>query len=319
MQLSIVIVNYKVLHLLLQCLDAVRKAMQQMDAEVFVVDNHSEDGSQALVEKYFPDVKYIANSANVGFAKANNQAIAQAKGKYVLLLNPDTIIAEDTLQNVCHFAQHAPAFGALGVRMIDRNGKFLPESKRNVPTLYSSFCKLTRWPITPRKEYYCTALSEHQAGEVPVLSGAFMLLHKEALGDVALLDERYFMYGEDIDLSYAITRAGYKNYYFPCTMVHYKGESTSYDAAYRRNFYGAMQLFYEKYYGKGVLNGLLKVITRLLAKIGSCKKESVVHMSKEVVTLSTQTMSYAEIIAYIEQNQGEKLVKIEHPTLQITV
>ncbi len=319
MQLSIVIVNYKVLHLLLQCLDAVRKAMQQMDAEVFVVDNHSEDGSQALVEKYFPDVKYIANSANVGFAKANNQAIAQAKGKYVLLLNPDTIIAEDTLQNVCHFAQHAPAFGALGVRMIDRNGKFLPESKRNVPTLYSSFCKLTRWPITPRKEYYCTALSEHQAGEVPVLSGAFMLLHKEALGDVALLDERYFMYGEDIDLSYAITRAGYKNYYFPCTMVHYKGESTSYDAAYRRNFYGAMQLFYEKYYGKGLLNGLLKVITRLLAKIGSRKKESVVHMSKEVVTLSTQTMSYAEIIAYIEQNQGEKLVKIEHPTLQITV
>ena len=319
MQLSIVIVNYKVLHLLLQCLDAVRKAMQQMDAEVFVVDNYSEDGSQALVEKYFPDVKYIANSANVGFAKANNQAIAQAKGKYVLLLNPDTIIAEDTLQNVCHFAQHAPAFGALGVRMIDRNGKFLPESKRNVPTLYSSFCKLTRWPITPRKEYYCTALSEHQAGEVPVLSGAFMLLHKEALGDVALLDERYFMYGEDIDLSYAITRAGYKNYYFPCTMVHYKGESTSYDAAYRRNFYGAMQLFYEKYYGKGLLNGLLKVITRLLAKIGSRKKESVVHMSKEVVTLSTQTMSYAEIIAYIEQNQGEKLVKIEHPTLQITV
>lgn len=319
MQLSIVIVNYKVLHLLLQCLDAVRKAMQQMDAEVFVVDNHSEDGSQALVEKYFPDVKYIANSANVGFAKANNQAIAQAKGKYVLLLNPDTIIAEDTLQNVCHFAQHAPAFGALGVRMIDRNGKFLPESKRNVPTLYSSFCKLTRWPITPRKEYYCTALSEHQAGEVSVLSGAFMLLHKEALGDVALLDERYFMYGEDIDLSYAITRAGYKNYYFPCTMVHYKGESTSYDAAYRRNFYGAMQLFYEKYYGKGLLNGLLKVITRLLAKIGSRKKESVVHMSKEVVTLSTQTMSYAEIIAYIEQNQGEKLVKIEHPTLQITV
>lgn len=319
MQLSIVIVNYKVPHLLLQCLDAVHKAMQQMDAEVFVVDNHSEDGSQALVEKYFPDVKYIANSTNVGFAKANNQAIAQAKGKYVLLLNPDTIIAEDTLQNVCHFAQHAPAYGALGVRMIDRNGKFLPESKRNVPTLYSSFCKLTRWPITPRKEYYCTALSEHQAGDVPVLSGAFMLLNKEALGNVALLDERYFMYGEDIDLSYAITRAGYKNYYFPCTMVHYKGESTHYDATYRRNFYGAMQLFYEKYYGKGLLNGLLKVVTRLMAKIGSRKKESVVHMSKEVVTLSTQTMSYAEIIAYIEQNKGEKLVKIEHPTLQITV
>ncbi len=208
MQVSIVIVNYKVPHLLLQCLDAVHKAMQQMDAEVFVVDNHSEDGSQALVEKYFPDVKYIANSTNVGFAKANNQAIKMAKGKYVLLLNPDTIIAEDTLQNVCHFAQHAPAFGALGVRMIDRNGKFLPESKRNVPTLYSSFCKLFKWPISPQKGYYCTTVLEQQVGEVPVLSGAFMLLNKEALGDVALLDERYFMYGEDIDLAYAITRAG---------------------------------------------------------------------------------------------------------------
>ena len=319
MQLSIVIVNYKVPHLLLQCLDAVHKAMQQMDAEVFVVDNHSEDGSQALVEKYFPDVKYIANSTNVGFAKANNQAIAQAKGKYVLLLNPDTIIAEDTLQNVCHFAQHAPAFGALGVRMIDRNGKFLPESKRNVPTLYSSFCKLTRWPITPRKEYYCTALSEHQAGEVPVLSGAFMLLNKEALGYVALLDERYFMYGEDIDLSYAITRAGFKNYYFPCTIVHYKGESTHYDATYRRNFYGAMQLFYEKYYGKGLVNGLIKLVARLLVKMGGKKKQPNAVANQEVVTLSTQQLSYADIIAFFEQNKGEKQVKIEHPTLQITV
>ena len=319
MQLSIVIVNYKVPHLLLQCLDAVHKAMQGLDAEVFVVDNHSEDGSQALVAKHFPAVNYVANSTNVGFAKANNQAIRQAKGKYVLLLNPDTIIAEDTLKNVCHFAQHAPAFGALGVRMIDMNGRFLPESKRNVPTLYSSFCKLTNWPIIPKKDYYCTDLLEHQAGEAPVLAGAFMLLNKEALGNVALLDERYFMYGEDIDLSYAITRAGYKNYYFPCTMVHYKGESTSYDAAYRRNFYGAMQLFYEKYYGKGLMNALLKVVTHLMAKIGGCKKESVIQVSNEVVTLSTQIMSYTEIIAYIEQNQGEKRVKIEHPTLQITV
>lgn len=319
MQLSIVIVNYKVPYFLLQCLDAVQKAMRQLECEVFVVDNHSEDGSQELVTTHFPWVTYIANETNVGFAKANNQAIAQAKGKYVLLLNPDTIIPEDCLENVCHFASHAPSFGALGVRMIDVMGRYLPESKRNVPTLYASICKLLKLPVSPRKGYYCNAVAEQQTGEVPILAGAFMLLNKEVLGDVALLDERYFMYGEDIDLSYAITRAGLKNYYFPCTILHYKGESTEYNATYRRNFYGAMQLFYEKYHGGGLVSTLLKGLTYCMEKLGSRKKGTEVKDNLPVVTLSTHTMSYAKIIDFIEQNQGEKRIQIAHPDLQFTV
>ena len=204
-ELSVVIVNYKVPYYLLQCLDAVKKASSLIRCEVIVVDNASDDNSQALVEKYFPTVVYVANEKNEGFAKANNKAIAMAKAPYVLLLNPDTIIAEDALQNVCHFAKNMPQFGALGVRMIDASGRFLPESKRSLPTVWNAICKFLHLPLSGKNSYYYTQLGDKQVGEVPILSGAFMLLHKAALGDVAYLDERYFMYGEDIDISYAIT------------------------------------------------------------------------------------------------------------------
>ena len=325
MKLSVIIVNYNVKHFLEQCLYSVRRAAEKVQsAEVIVVDNASSDGSVGYIRNRFPDIRLIASNENLGFARANNLAMRESKGEYVLLLNPDTIVAENTFLHFVDFMDKHPDAGACGAYMLHTDGTFALESRRGLPTPFVAFCKMSGLTsLFPKSKifgrYYMRYLNETKVNPIEIVSGAFMFMRREALDKVGLLDEDFFMYGEDIDLSYAITRAGYKNYYFPCTMVHYKGESTSYDAAYRRNFYGAMQLFYEKYYGKGLLNGLLKVITRVLAKIGSRKKESVVHMSKEVVTLSTQTMSYAEIIAYIEQNQGEKLVKIEHPTLQITV
>ena len=319
-QLSVVIVNYKVPYFLLQCLDAVQRAAVGLDCEVLVVDNDSQDGSEELVARHFPSVTYIANPQNEGFAKANNKAIARAKGKYVLLLNPDTIIAEDTLQQVCHFADHAPDFGALGVRMIDPNGRFLPESKRGLPTIANALCKMLHFPYRGRNDYYYTQVQEHQVGVVPVLAGAFMLLNKQALGDATLLDERYFMYGEDIDLSYAVTLAGYKNYYFPTTILHYKGESTVYDAKYMRNFYGAMQLFYQKYHGKGLVNSLLKLQTRCMVCLGKWRGAKVAMPDeRETVVLSTDECSYAAIIDFIEQNKGEKRVVVKHPNFQCCV
>ncbi len=319
-ELSVVIVNYKVPYYLLQCLDAVKKASSLIRCEVIVVDNASDDNSQVLVEKYFPTVIYVANEKNEGFAKANNKAIAMAKAPYVLLLNPDTIIAEDALQNVCHFAKNMPQFGALGVRMIDASGRFLPESKRSLPTVWNAICKFLHLPLSGKNSYYYTQLGDKQVGEVPILSGAFMLLHKAALGDVAYLDERYFMYGEDIDISYAITLSGYKNYYLPCTMLHYKGESTRYDARYMRNFYGAMQLFYQKYNGKGVVYFLLKILTKIMVLLASLRSTpQKLDDKREVVTLSTVQYTYAQIIEFMEQNQGACRVQIEHPTMGFVV
>lgn len=320
MRLSVIIVNYKVRNYLLQCLDAVTKAMQHVQAEVIVVDNASGDDSKKWVETYFPQVVYVANTTNVGFAKANNRAIAMAKGKYVLLLNPDTILPEDALVNMLHFAQRAPLFGALGVRMINAEGQFLPESKRALPTVANSLAKVLHLPFLTKNPYYYTALDEFQSGEVPVLAGACMLLNKEQLGQVAYLDERYFMYGEDIDLSYAITRAGFKNYYLPLTIVHYKGESTIYNATYMRHFYGAMQLFYQKYHGKGVVNTGLKLLTHLMVWVGKYRKNTTKKNHQEAVTaLSTQTHTYAQIIDYIQQHAGKERVKILHPTMNITL
>lgn len=319
-ELSVIIVNYKVPHYLLQCLDAVHKASKQLSCEVIVVDNASNDGSQLLVQQYFPSVIFIANEQNEGFAKANNKAIALAKGKYVLLLNPDTIIAEDTLQNCCHFADNMPQFGALGVRMVDAKGCFLPESKRSVPTIWNAICKFLHLPLAGNKSYYYQVLSDKQVGEVPILSGAFMLMNKQALGDVVYLDERYFMYGEDIDLSYAITLAGCKNYYFPATIVHYKGESTRYDARYMRNFYGAMQLFYEKYHGKGLVYALLTLLTHIMVAFASLRSQKALPAVGEPdITLSTRQYTYAQIIDCIEQNKGSKRIRIEHPSMEFVI
>lgn len=232
-------------------------AIRNVDAEVFVVDNNSVDGSVAMVEAKFPQVKLIANKDNAGFSKANNQAMRLAIGEYVLLLNPDTLVEEDTFEKVVAFMDSHPDAGGLGINMVDGKGNFLPESKRSLPTPEVAFYKIfgLSWLFPGSKRfgrYHLSYLDKNETHEVEVLSGAFMLMRKEALDKVGLLDEDYFMYGEDIDLSYRIILGGYKNYYYPgARIIHYKGESTKKGSLnYVYVFYNAMAIFARKHFSK---------------------------------------------------------------------
>lgn len=258
MKLSVVIVNYNVKHFLEQCLHSVYKAAAGIETEIFVVDNNSVDGSAQLIREKFPNLHFIENKENLGFSKANNQAIRMAKGKYILLLNPDTVLEEDTLKKVTDFMDSHPDAGGLGVKMIDGKGNFLPESKRGLPTPQVAFYKMFGISkLFPKSKtfgkYHLSYLSENEIHEVDVLAGAFMLLRKETLDKIGLLDETFFMYGEDIDLSYRITLGGYKNYYFPeTTIIHYKGESTKKGSLnYVKVFYNAMAIFARKHFTGG--------------------------------------------------------------------
>lgn len=258
MKLSVVIVNYNVKHFLEQCLNSVAAAVKHCETEVFVVDNNSVDGSCNMLREKFPWVKLIENKKNYGFSYANNQAIRESAGEYVLLLNPDTVIEEDTLKSVCDFMDSHPDAGGLGVKMIDGKGRFLPESKRGLPTPKVAFYKifgLSKFFPKSKKfgKYHLTYLDKDEIHKVDVLSGAFMLLRAETLKKVGLLDETFFMYGEDIDLSYRITLGGYNNYYFPkTTIIHYKGESTKKGSVnYVVVFYNAMKIFARKHFSEG--------------------------------------------------------------------
>lgn len=257
MKLTVVIVNYNVRYFLEQCLHAVQKAASKVSSEIIVVDNASVDGSCPMVEARFPEVHLICNQENVGFSKANNQAIRMARGEYILLLNPDTVVEEDCFLKAVRFMDETPDAGALGVKMIDGQGKFLPESKRGLPTPEVAFWKIFGFTkLFPHSikfaRYYLGHLSNDQIHRVEVLAGAFMLIRKAALDKTGLLDEAFFMYGEDIDLSFRITQAGYQNYYFPeTTIIHYKGESTKKGSInYVKVFYNAMLIFARKHFSK---------------------------------------------------------------------
>ena len=258
MKLTVVIVNYNVRHFLEQCLLSTFKALQGIDAEVYVVDNNSVDGSVAMVREKFPEAICLSNTENVGFSKANNQAMRLAKGEYVLLLNPDTVVQEDTFTRcIAYMDEHSEA-GGMGVKMIDGKGNFLPESKRGLPTPMVALYKLSGLiKLFPRSRnfghYYMGHLPENETNNVEILAGAFMLMRKKTLDKVGLLDEDYFMYGEDIDLSYRILKGGYKNVYFADTqIIHYKGESTKKGSLnYVFIFYKAMQIFAQKHFSSG--------------------------------------------------------------------
>ena len=254
-QLSVIIVNYNVKYFLEQCLRAVQRAQKGLNVEVWVVDNHSADDSVAMVQEKFPAVRLIANKDNPGFSKANNQAIRQAQGQYILLLNPDTVVGEDTFSKTIEFMDAHPEAGGLGVKMVDGAGVFLPESRRGFPSPFVAFAKtfgLARlFPKSKRfNRYHLGYLDPAQTHEADVLSGAFMLMRKSVLEQIGLLDEQFFMYGEDIDLSYRIQLGGFKNFYFPeTTIIHYKGESTKKGSLnYVRTFYHAMILFARKHF-----------------------------------------------------------------------
>ncbi len=256
-KLSVIIVNYNVQHFLEQCLSSVERAVDGIDSEVFVVDNNSIDGSVAMVRDRFPWVKLIENRENTGFSKANNQAIRESNGEYVLLLNPDTIVKEDTFKRCIDFMDDHPDAGGLGVKMMDGKGRFLPESKRGLPTPEVAFYKIfglsALFPKSRRfGKYHLGFLDKNETFEIQILSGAFMWMRKEALDKVGLLDEDFFMYGEDIDLSWRIIKGGYKNYYFPETsIIHYKGESTKKTSVnYVFVFYRAMVIFARKHFSQ---------------------------------------------------------------------
>ncbi|MFM8243908.1 MAG: glycosyltransferase family 2 protein [Crocinitomicaceae bacterium] len=255
--LSIIIVNYNVEYFLEQCLNSVYNAIEGINAEVFVVDNNSVDNSIEMVKAKFPSVKCIENKVNVGFSKANNQAILESNSEFILLLNPDTVVEESTFRKVIDFMKNHPDAGGLGVRMVDGKGRFLPESKRGLPTPAVAFYKIfglsKLFKKSPKfNRYHLGYLAENKNHEVDILSGAFMLMRAEALEKVGLLDETFFMYGEDIDLSYRIQLGGWKNYYCSdTTIIHYKGESTKKSSVnYVFVFYRAMVIFAQKHFSK---------------------------------------------------------------------
>ena len=255
MKLSVIIVNYNVKYFLEQALISVRNASKGLAVEVFVVDNDSADDSVAMVQDKFPEVHLLANEKNVGFSVANNQAIRLARGEYVLLLNPDTIVEENTFSNCIDFMDKRPDVGALGVKMIDGSGQFLPESKRGLPSPFVAFSKMFGLSkLFPKSKifnhYHLGYLDKNETNEVEVLAGAFMFIRKSVLDEIGLLDETFFMYGEDIDLSYRIVQAGYKNYYLAnARIIHYKGESTKKGSLnYIRVFYNAMIIFAKKHF-----------------------------------------------------------------------
>lgn len=263
MKLSVVIVSYNVKYYLEQCLSSLQRALKGVEFEIFVVDNHSKDGSVEYLSKRFPNVQLIASPHNLGFARANNLAIGKSRGEYVLLLNPDTVVGESTIIDALHFMDEHLDAGSLGVRMLDTKGDDAKESRRGLPTPIVSFYKMSglcaRFPKSHRfGHYYMGYLPWDSPAPIEVVSGAFCLLRKTALDKVGLLDEDFFMYGEDIDLSYRVLKGGFQNYYFPARILHYKGESTQKSSfRYVHVFYEAMFIFFKKHYsGMSVLLSL---------------------------------------------------------------
>ena len=256
MKLSIIIVSYNVKHYLEQCLLSLFKAgRDNIPMEIFVVDNAGRDGSPAYIKERFPAAEYpnlhvIANARNIGFGKANNQALAKAKGEYILFINPDTIVAENTLHDAVTYADAHPQLGGLGTMMLHSDGKFANESRRGLPTPWTALCKMSGLcALFPKSKtfgkYYMQYLDKEQPSQIEIISGAFFLARKSALDQTGLFDEAFFMYGEDIDLSYRLLQKGYENHYIPSPIIHYKGESTQKSTfKYVHIFYTDMLIFF---------------------------------------------------------------------------
>ena len=245
-KVTIVIVSYNVCQLLDECLASVKKALEGIDGEIYVVDNCSKDHTIEVLQPRYPEVHFVANHENVGFARANNQAIRLSHSEYVLLLNPDTVVYEHTLHGVLDFLDSHPEAGGAGGRMFNREGQPAPESRRAIPTPWVSMLKMLGFT----RRYYMSHLSWDEPGRIEVISGAFCMLRRKALEQVGLLDEDFFMYGEDIDLSYRLLKGGWQNWYLPYDIVHYKGESTQKSSfRYVHTFYQAMLIFFRKHYG----------------------------------------------------------------------
>lgn len=286
MQLSIIIVNYNVKYFLAQALVAAQKAANGMEYEIIVVDNNSTDDSIAYLKPLFKEVIFIENKSNPGFGVANNQAAAIAKGKYLLILNPDTILTEQTLTDSLNQFERERLTGAIGVKMLTAKGAFLPESKRGFPSPWVSFCKTfglnALFPQTTLfGGYHLQYLSPDLVHQVEVLAGAYMMIPTELYRRIGGFDEQFFMYGEDIDLSYRITQEGYHNYYLPTPIIHFKGESTKTESLhYVKVFYEAMEIFYHKHYR------LDAYWMQLLVQIGIGARATIATLRRILLTAS---------------------------------
>jgi GT2 family glycosyltransferase len=254
MKLSVIIINYNFCEMLRHTLSSLIDAGKHIDYEIFIVDNSSTDKSVEMLRNEFPQFRVIANSKIEGYAKAYNEAIGMAKGEYILLVNPDIISSKKTLERAIEFMDIHTDSGGLGVRMVTPQGRFLPESNRGLTPSWISFFKLTGFAkLFPKSRLldrnHKDWVEEFQTSEVDFLNGAFMLLRKSALNETGLFDERFFMYGQDIDLSYRMRLAGYKNYYFPKTYIINAGERDmpKFNWHFIKYFYGAMLIFAFKY------------------------------------------------------------------------
>lgn len=304
MKLSVIILNYNVRYFLEACIKSVQAAITEIDAEIIVVDNNSPDDSCDMMKNVFPNIQLIANTENVGFAKANNQAVKAAKGEYVCILNPDTIVAEDTFTQLLQFAETKENLGSIGCKLIDGRGYFLPESKRNIPTPKVSLKKILG---SQNSGYYAT-LGENEVGKVDILVGAFMLMKKETYQTVGGFDEDYFMYGEDIDLSYKLKKAGFQNYYYGKTsVIHYKGESTLKDKTYAKRFYGAMQLFYKKHFRQNVIYDVVVTLGAKLIPLLSSAEKTIQKDVQNYLIVTDSEERFQQIAAVCNEKNGVQI------------
>lgn len=314
-KLSVIIVSYNVKYYLEQCLDSVVRSSCGINTEIIVVDNNSSDGTIEYLAHRFRDVLFVQNTENTGFAKANNQAIKISKGEYILLLNPDTILGEDVLPACIKFMDENQMAGATGVRMLKTDGSFALESRRGIPTPFTSFCKMTglctRFPKSRTfGHYYMQFLDESLPNQIEVISGAFMFIRRKTLAKSGLLDEDFFMYGEDIDLSYRMLMTGQNNYYLPVSILHYKGESTN-KTSYRyvTSFYKAMLIFIEKHYGHYNLFVTLPIKLAIYLKGAStfCKNKLLARKSMQVSQIQFIRQKHILIVS-----SGEGLEDIKY-------
>lgn len=313
MDLSVIIVNYNVKYFLEQCLHSVIRASANLEVEILVVDNHSADGSAQYLPHRFPSISFTWLDKNLGFSKANNLALKEAKGKYILFLNPDTILPEDCFDKALAFMRDRSDAGAIGVRMLDGAGYYLRESKRSFPSVRASFYKMSglskMFPDSPVfSAYYAAHLAEEGDHEVDVVAGAFMLVSKVCLDQVNGFDEDYFMYGEDIDLSYRILQAGFKNYYVSSiSIIHFKGESTKkYSKGYVKSFYGAMQLFVKKHYGQ---RGLTRFLMSASISVGSLFS-SARRSGKKVLEQDSRFTGMQQVAVVAGQKRFEESIRL---------
>jgi GT2 family glycosyltransferase len=287
MKLSVIILNYNVRYFLEQCVLSVQKALTNLDAEIIVVDNNSSDGSCEMMKQLFPHIKLIENPVNVGFPKGNNIAVAEAKGEYICILNPDTVVAEDTFEKILNYVTlsgvEVSNTGIIGCKLIDGTGNFLPESKRGVPTPWVAFTKIFGLYKFSNYfgKYYAQHLTENQSGKVDVLVGAFMVMKRDLYLQVGGFDENCFMYSDDIDLSYMIQKLGKENFYFHETsVIHYKGESTVRDEKYLKRFREAMQFFYKKHFKKSIVFDVMMQVGSFVFTIFKQKQQK--NSSKKI-------------------------------------